>query len=106
MPEWITKYWVEWLFGLVIAAMTFVVKKLSSRIRKEQEQNQALRDGVRSLLKAQIVELCKRALKDGWCGPELRDTINACFASYQALGGNGTTASMVSQTMELPAVKI
>ena len=106
MPEWITKYWVEWVFGLIVAALTVVVRTLSARIKKQQTENQALRDGMRSLLKAQIVEQCKRALKDGWCGPELRDMINDLYGSYNALGGNGTTASMVAQTMELPAVKV
>lgn len=104
MPEWITKYWVEWLFGLVIAGLTWAVRRMGARIHKAQDENQALRDGMKSLLRAQIIENCERAGRDGWCGPRMRDTINDLYASYHALGGNGTVTSVVEQTMRLPAV--
>ncbi len=103
--DWIVKYWVEWVFGLLIAALTIVVKRISSRLKKEQMENKALRDGMRSLLRAQIIDLCERAMHDGWCGARLRDTINDLYSSYHALDGNGTVTSVVKQTMELPAVK-
>ena len=25
MPEWVAKYWIEWVFGLLIAALTIIV---------------------------------------------------------------------------------
>ena len=105
MPEWIAKYWLEWLFGLLIAALTVIVKRISTRLKKEQAENKALRDGMRSLLKAQIVDTCERVLRDGWCGSRMRDAINDMYDSYHALGGNGTVTSVVKQTMDLPAVR-
>lgn len=104
MPEWVTKYWVEWLFGLLIAILTALVKRISTRLKREQAENEALRNGMKSLLRAQIIENCERAGRDGWCGPRMRDTINDLYASYHALGGNGTVTSVVEQTMRLPAV--
>ena len=103
MPEWIVKYWAEWLFGLFAAGMTLAVRALSGRLKKQQNENQALRDGMRSLLRAQIISSCERAIRDGWCGARLRDTINDMYESYHALGGNGTVTSIVSQIMALPA---
>lgn len=105
MPEWVTKYWLEWVFGLLIAVLTYVVRTLSTRIKRQADENQALRDGMRSLLKAQIVDNSERALADGWCGARLRDTINDLYGSYHALGGNGTVTSIVHQVMDLPAIK-
>jgi len=105
MPEWITKYWVEWVFGIIAAGMAWVIRRLSVRIKKEQAENEALRDGMRSLLRAQIVENSERALRDGWCGVRLRDTIVDLYTSYHALGGNGAVTSLVEQTMQLPAVQ-
>ena len=102
--EWIVKYWVEWLFGLVIAALTIIMKRISTRLKKEQAENKALRDGMRSLLRAQIISSCERSMRDGWCGARLRDTINDLYGSYHALEGNGTVTKLVAQTMELPAV--
>ena len=105
MPEWVTKYWVEWVFGLVTAGLLAYIRSLSAQIKKERREQQALRDGMRSLLKAQIIETCERAMRDGYCGARLRDIINDMYSSYHALDGNGTVTSIVEQTMELPAVK-
>ena len=105
MPEWIAKYWLEWLFGVLIAVLTLVVRTLSARIKKQAEENKALRDGMRSLLRAQIIDTCERMMADQWCGARMRDTINDLYNSYHALGGNGTVTSIVSQVMDLPAYK-
>ena len=105
IPEWITKYWLEWIFGVGIAVLTMAVRSVSARLKKEQLENRALRDGMRSLLKSQIVESCERALRDGWCGARLRDSINDMYGSYTALGGNGTVTSIRDKVMQLPAVQ-
>lgn len=103
MPEWITRYWVEWVFGLLIAGLGWVVRTLSKRLRIQQAENKALHDGMRSLLRAQIISSCERAMLDGWCGARLRDTISDLYQSYHALGGNGTVTDIVDQTRKLPA---
>ena len=105
MPEWITKYWLEWIFGLCIAVLTALWRSVSARLKKQQAENAALRDGMRSLLRSQIVENCERALRDGWCGTRLRDTISDLYTSYHTLGGNGTVTILVEQAMHLPAVE-
>lgn len=105
MPDWIAKYWIEWVFGLLIAALTVVVKTISGRVKRQQAENQALRDGMRSLLRAQIISSCEKAMLDGWCGARLRDTISDLYGSYHALGGNGTVTSLVQQAMQLPAIE-
>ena len=102
---WITKYWLEWLFGILITVLTFVVRSLSARIKQQQIENDALRNGMRSLLRSQIVGSCERAMRDGYCGTRLRDTINDLYDSYHALGGNGTVTSLLQQTMGLPAIE-
>ena len=104
-PDWITKYWVEWVFGIIATALTVVVKRISTRLKKEQVENKALRDGMKSLLKVQILASCDKAMKDGWCGPQLRDVINDMYKSYTALEGNGTIPGIVKQTMELPLLR-
>ena len=105
MPEWITKYWLEWLFGAALAVLTALWRSVSARLKQQQAENQALREGMRSLLRSQIVDQCERALRDGWCGARLRDTINDLYTSYHTLGGNGTVTAIVEQAMRLPAVE-
>ena len=105
MPEWISRYWVEWLFGIVIAGMTWAIKRLSTRIKKEQAENKALRDGMKSLLRINLERECERCQRDEWCGPVKRSTIVDMYASYTGLGGNGGITSLVEQTLALPAVE-
>ena len=105
MPEWITKYWVVWLFGLVIAGLTWAVRRMGARIHKAQDENQALRDGIRALLKVSIENECQRCQREKWCGPVKRGTISDMYTSYKGLGGNGGVSSIVEQTLALPAVE-
>ena len=105
MPEWITKYWVEWVFGLLAAALAWTVKRLSTRIKKEQDENRALRDGMKALLKVNLEKECERCQQDGWCGAVKRGTISDMFGAYTGLGGNGGMKTLVEQTLALPAVE-
>ena len=105
MPEWVSKYWVEWVFGLIIAGLTWMVRRLSARIKKEQAENQALRDGMKALLKINLEKECERCQRDGWCGTVKRGTIADMYAAYTGLGGNHGLGSVVEQTLALPAVE-
>lgn len=105
MPEWISKYWVEWVFGLIAAALAWMVKRLSARIKREQEENKALRDGMKALLKINLDKECERCQRDGWCGSVKRGTIMDMYSAYKGLGGNGGTQTLVEQTLQLPAVE-
>ncbi len=105
MPEWITKYWVEWVFGLLAAALAWMGKRLSTRIKKEQDENRALRDGMKALLKVNLEKECERCQRDGWCGAVKRGTISDMFGAYTGLGGNGGMKTLVEQTLALPAVE-
>lgn len=104
MPEWVSKYWIEWVFGIIAACLAWMVKRLSSRIKEYQAENKALRDGMKALLKAEIEKECERCQRDGWCGSTKRDLITEMFRSYTALGGNEGTPSIVERTLALPSV--
>lgn len=105
MPEWIVKYWGQWLFGLIIAALTGYIKHLSSSIKKDREEQKAIRDGMRSLLRRQIIFDCESAIASGFCPVSTKDTIEDMYSSYHALGGNGVVTQIKNQMMNLPNMK-
>ena len=105
MPEWITKYWVEWVFGLVTAGLLAYIRSLAGQIKKERAEQKALRDGMKALLKINLDKECERCQRDGWCGAVKRSTIVDMFEAYKGLGGNGGTKTLVEQTLGLPAVE-
>ena len=105
MPEWIVKYWVQWVFGLIIAALTAYCRHLSQTVKAEREKQKALRDGMRSLLKRQIIMDCEQAILQGYCPAPTKDTIEDMYMSYHALGGNGVVTALKNQMLNLPTVK-
>ncbi|MBQ8708537.1 MAG: hypothetical protein IJ523_10660 [Succinivibrionaceae bacterium] len=116
MPDWIVKYWVQWLFGLVIAALGAAYKHLANRVKKEREEREvkakqdaeeikALKNGMRSILRRQIIADCETAQQDEYCDTTTKDTIKDMYDSYHALGGNGVVSALVTQTMNLPSVR-
>lgn len=105
MPDWIVKYWGQWLFGLIATALTWYVKHLSNSIKKDREEQKAIRDGMRSLLRRQIIFDCESAIKEGYCPASTKDTIEDMYNSYHALGGNGVVTQIKTQMMNLPTVK-
>ena len=105
MPEWIVKYWVEWLFGIIIAVVAAYCKHIAAQVKKEREEQKALRDGMRSLLRRQIIADCEQAVREGFCETKTKDTIEDMYDSYHALGGNGVVSHLKAQVMNLPTIK-
>ena len=116
MPDWIIKYWVEWLFGLVIAILGGLYKHLSNKGKAERQEREAkakqdaeeikaLKNGMRSILRRQIIADCEAAQKEEYCDTTTKDTIKDMYDSYHALGGNGVVSALVTQTMILPSVR-
>ena len=105
LPEWIVKYWIEWVFGLVTGGVAVYCSHIAKQVRKEREEQKALRDGMRSLLRRQIIADCEQAARDGYCETKMKDTINDMYTAYHALGGNGVVSRLKEQTMNLPVIK-
>ena len=105
MPGWIVEYWGEWIFGIVTAGLVAYIRHLSKQIKQERKEQQALRDGMRSLLRRQIIVDCEYAIKEGYCPASNKDTIDDMYNSYHALGGNGVVTQLKDHMMTLPTVK-
>ena len=105
MPEWISKYWVEWAFGLIAAGVAGYVKHLSAQVKKERAEQKALRDGMRSLLRRQLILDCEQSIRENFCSTAQKDTIEDMYDAYHALGGNGVVSHLMAQTMNLPTVR-
>lgn len=104
MPDWVAKYWVEWIFGLIISALGVTIKRLHKKLKEEKKQreneNKALKDGMKSLLRRQILIDCESAQNKGSCDARKKETINEMYNAYHALGGNGVVSSAVKQVIE------
>ena len=56
MWEWLVKYWLEVLFGLVVTGIGIVQRRLSKRMKEERKRNEAIENGVRDMLRLTILD--------------------------------------------------
>lgn len=96
--NFILRYWVQELFALIIAIITWLWRAL---LRRKQE-NDEIREGMMALLHDRIYQACSFFLKRGWCSLEDRSNLEYLYTPYKALGGNGTGESLYKKCLELP----
>lgn len=82
------------LWGVFIATMKRAYKK-----------QKATDDGLRSLLRADMIRTYEKAAEKGYAPIYIRDSFEDCFASYVALGGNGVITDMHNRLLNLPTDK-
>lgn len=102
MWEFIAKYWLEFVFGIVAAALTGAYAKLSKRVKETKAREQAIGDGVKYLLMFQLRELGEQYIADGKCSTEFKHEYEKVYIAYHALGGNGTITRLMEDVLRLP----
>ena len=95
MLEWLVKYWLEVAFGLLFTGVSIIIKRFWKRQR-------AIEDGVRDILRIQILELYERAKQEEKISVSRKDAIDSAYNSYHALGGNGTITRVHEEIMQMP----
>lgn len=95
MWEWLAKYWLEALFGAVIAAGGALLKRTITR-------QKAIENGVQDLLRLEILDNYERSKQEGKISVARKDAIDSAYKSYHALGGNGTITRVHEEIMEMP----
>lgn len=98
MVEFVVKYWLECLFGVVTAALTWGYKRLAKRV-KEQE---AIKEGVLAILHDRLFQAGRYHISQGYISLEELKNVEYLYRSYHALGGNGTGTEIWERIKDLP----
>lgn len=98
MPEWVTKYWIEFVFGLITTVMGFVIKKLNRKINEQE----AIKMGVQALLRDRILQAYNHHMERGFCPIYARENIQQLSEQYHNLGGNGVVNDLLEKLKDLP----
>ena len=94
---------LEKLLGQVInAAGGAIIAYLFAVIKMKKKENNALKEGVQSLLRDRIIQLYYHYTEKGWMPLDVRNSLESCYKSYEALGENGVIDDLVEQLRELP----
>lgn len=101
MLQWMAQYWLETVFGLLVALFTFLYRRLSKRVKRIG----TVELGVQALLRDRIVQAYNHYSDKGYCPIYGRQNVEALYTQYRALGGNGTVKDLVDKLSRLPTEK-
>lgn len=102
MTEFILKYWLEFAFSIVLAAMSAILKKVSKELKHEMKEQKAIKAGVHALLRDQLIKSYNYFVSKGEMQIHDRDNIRNLYQQYHDLGANGVIDGLLEELMSLP----
>lgn len=99
---YIATNWVKWLFAICLAGLTLVWRTVVARLKEEQKKNEAIAEGVQSLLRENIVGNYNRYHDKGFCPIYAKESIKKVYHSYAKLGGNDVATELYNKLLKMP----
>lgn len=90
------------IIGAIVTALFGYLTVRVRRIGKKIKEYEAVRSGVRALLRDRIIQAYNKYIDMGCCPIYAMENVQMMFDEYQKLGGNGTAVKLVEDLKELP----
>ncbi|MCM1245973.1 MAG: hypothetical protein NC293_10065 [Roseburia sp.] len=100
--EYITSNWMEWGFTLVSVILTALYRDVRKRITEEQRKNDAIAEGVQSLLRENIVQNYNKYQDREHCPIYAKESIKRMYEAYHKLGGNDVATKLYNTLLDMP----
>jgi len=93
------------LFSVVLnIILLYGFQRYITRQKDSEKRQDAVENGLRSLLRDRIVRSCMSYTKQGHVPIEELEIITDMFEAYKNLGGNGATEAVYKRFLSLPTV--
>ncbi len=102
MGEFIAKYWLEAVFGLITLALTAWVRHLSKQNKIRKAEQEAIKKGIQALLRDGIINQYNKYMEKKYIPIYAMENVEAMYKEYHALGGNGTITELYEDLQDLP----
>ena len=99
----ITSHWVEWLFAGVSALLALGYRSISERLKEEHAKNEAIAEGVQSLLRESLVDNFNKYSDRGFCPIYAKETLKKTYQAYSNLGGNDVAKELYHKLLQMPS---
>lgn len=87
MWDFVAKYWLEFVFGIIVAGLSAAYGSLVRKFKAEKAKNAAIENGLRGILRIQILDTYDRCVENGRkISISRKDAIVSIYQSYVALG--------------------
>lgn len=101
MIAYITAHWIEWLFAVITFVVGLGYRSVSKKLQEEKVRNQAIAEGVQSLLRESIVSNYNKYLDKGYCPIYAKDSLKKVYEAYHNLGGNDVATALYKKVLEM-----
>ncbi len=100
--SFITANWIEWLFACVTAVLAWCYRNVAIRLELERQKNEAIAQGVQSLLRDSIVNNYNKYSEKGYAPIWAKESLKKLYAAYHNLGGNDVATELYSKILKMP----
>lgn len=99
--EYIGAHWLEWACAIIAALAGLGYKNLSKKLKEEKIRNEAIAEGVQSLLRESIVGNYNKYTERGYCPIYAKESVKKAYSAYHDLGGNDVATSLYKKILEM-----
>jgi len=103
--EFILAHWVEWLFAIVSSIAAYGYRSVLKKLQEERIRNEAIAEGVQSLLRESIVSNYNKYQDKGFCPIYAKESIKKVYSAYHNLGGNDIATNLYNKVLTMPEEK-
>lgn len=100
----IGEWWLKWALGILGAAIVAGFRLLYKRQKTAETRQAALEKGMQAILRDRILTSYYHYHEKGKITLHGLENVEAMYASYHGLGGNGTMTQLVKVLRELEVV--
>lgn len=101
MIDWILKYWLDVLFGLVLSGLGLLGKGICFRLKQREAEDTAIKNGLLAVLHDRLYLECSKCIEQEYITLGEMENIKHLYGAYAALGGNGTGTALYNRAMAL-----
>lgn len=106
MIEFVIEYWLEFLFGGMVAVLGTWCRSLTKKLKEKQIKEDALYTGIRAILHDMLFQTCEKYISLGYIPIEEAEKIvnreKITYEAYTGLNGNGTGTEIHNRFVSLP----
>lgn len=99
---YLQNHWLELVFSSVSLLCTGLYGSVVRHLREERKKNDAIAEGVQSLLRENIVHNYNKYQDREYCPIYAKESIKRVYEAYHNLGGNDVATKLYNTLLAMP----
>ena len=99
--NYIASHWLDWLYMIILAVVGFGYRSIKKSYIEERKRNEAIAEGVQSLLRESILSSYNKYHDKGYCPIYAKESVKKVYAAYHNLGGNDVATSIYNKILNM-----